>query len=256
MRSKLILGVIMLALGSLSAPALSQGNSQSKSQKAAKPHAVGKEHARHAKEKSKFMHRAADEDRREPRRDGADDIEEQRLEIAEEEREREQERAERRRELAEDERERKEEIAERQRELAEEEREREEERAERRRELAEEEREREEERAERRRELDEEDDDEIDYIDDDDDDDHPRLSKEEKQRLKAERKAGKQSSGNETANEMRARRDERKAIQEEYRSSRTPGQERADASAIAESDDPGDAAAKKPKKPWWKFWGD
>lgn len=48
--------------------------------------------------------------------------------------------------------------------------------------------------------------------------------------------------GNEQSAEMRARRDERKEIQEEYRSDREPGQE-------------GDKAeGKGAKKPWYKFW--
>jgi len=48
--------------------------------------------------------------------------------------------------------------------------------------------------------------------------------------------------GNEQSAEMRERRDERKQIQEEYRSGSEPGQE-------------GDkAAGEGGKKPWWKFW--
>ena len=66
-----------------------------------------------------------------------------------------------------------------------------------------------------------------------------------------------QTKGSEQAQEMRARRDERKAIQEEYKSDRTPGQE-ADSAPIP--DDDVDEAAKdakeKPKKSWWKFWED
>jgi hypothetical protein len=66
-----------------------------------------------------------------------------------------------------------------------------------------------------------------------------------------------QTKGSEQAQEMRARRDERKAIREEYKSDRTPGQE-ADSAPIPGDDV--DAAAEdakeKPKKPWWKFWED
>ena len=57
--------------------------------------------------------------------------------------------------------------------------------------------------------------------------------------------------GNAKAEEMRNRRDERKQIKEEYRADREPGQERATPSD--ESPD-GESAAKKAKKPWWKFW--
>lgn len=53
------------------------------------------------------------------------------------------------------------------------------------------------------------------------------------------------NKGSERSQEMRARRDERKAIQEEYRSDPEPGQEGWDK-------EDGQSA----KKPWWKFWGD
>ncbi|MDH3429731.1 MAG: hypothetical protein OEM60_07610 [Gammaproteobacteria bacterium] len=79
---------------------------------------------------------------------------------------------------------------------------------------------------------------------------------------------GAEAQGSERAQEMRARRDERKAIKDDYRSGREAGDE-ADVAAHAddrpgELDDPerSDAAidaaeAKdKPKKPWWKFWDD
>lgn len=64
------------------------------------------------------------------------------------------------------------------------------------------------------------------------------------------------TKGNEQAQEMRERRDERKSIQEEYKSDRTPGQE-AD-SALTPDDDEDETAEEaneKSKKPWWKFWG-
>lgn len=51
-----------------------------------------------------------------------------------------------------------------------------------------------------------------------------------------------EGKGSETAQEMRARRDERKAIQEEYRANREPGQEG--------KTEEGEAK----KKPWWRFW--
>ena len=49
---------------------------------------------------------------------------------------------------------------------------------------------------------------------------------------------------------MRARRDERKAIMDaEKQRDREPGELEADVDDAAEGKD-------KPKKPWWKFWGD
>ena len=52
--------------------------------------------------------------------------------------------------------------------------------------------------------------------------------------------------GSETAIEMRARRDERTQIMEEYRVTREPGQE-----GRRESEDNDEAPA---KKRWWRFW--
>lgn len=65
----------------------------------------------------------------------------------------------------------------------------------------------------------------------------------ERESARIESEAGKR--GDELGEEMRTRRDERKAIQEEYRGEREPGQERQD-----EQD------GKPAKKPWWKFWDD
>ena len=64
------------------------------------------------------------------------------------------------------------------------------------------------------------------------------------------------TKGNEQAQEMRERRDERKSIQEEYKSDRTPGQE-ADSALTPDDDEDEKAeeAKEKPKKAWWKFWG-
>lgn len=66
-----------------------------------------------------------------------------------------------------------------------------------------------------------------------------------------------QTKGSEQAQEMRARRDERKAIKEEYKSDRTPGQE-ADSAPIRDDDidESAEVAKDKPKKSWWKFWED
>ena len=60
--------------------------------------------------------------------------------------------------------------------------------------------------------------------------------------------------GNEKSQEMRARRDERKQIKEEYRE----GRENGDDAVVGDDSAVGDDAAsqKKEKKPWWKFWND
>ena len=60
--------------------------------------------------------------------------------------------------------------------------------------------------------------------------------------------------GNEKAQEMRARRDERKRIKEEYDA--TGAKSRDEVEPALESDDDEAPMAKKDKKPWWKFWGD
>lgn len=61
------------------------------------------------------------------------------------------------------------------------------------------------------------------------------------------------SGGSDNAGEMRDRRDARKAIQEEYRGNRVPGQEGADPDSDKET--VADEQKAKSKKPWWKFWG-
>lgn len=67
--------------------------------------------------------------------------------------------------------------------------------------------------------------------------------------LSVEDRAG----GSDTAVEMRNRRDERKAIKEEYRDGREPGQEGANRDGDEES--VADEQKEKAQKPWWKFWG-
>lgn len=62
------------------------------------------------------------------------------------------------------------------------------------------------------------------------------------------------ATGSETAATMRERRDEGKAIKEEYRSNREPGQE--GIGPDADTEDAADEQKQKAKKPWWKFWGD
>jgi len=58
------------------------------------------------------------------------------------------------------------------------------------------------------------------------------------------------SKGSDKAQEMRARRDERKEIKEGYQEGREPG------SDDVESDLEDKVEEKPEKKPWWKFWSD
>ena len=55
--------------------------------------------------------------------------------------------------------------------------------------------------------------------------------------------------GNEKSQEMRARRDEGKAIKDEYKAREKSGNSELDR-VTSEEDE------KKDKKPWWKFWGE
>ncbi len=68
-------------------------------------------------------------------------------------------------------------------------------------------------------------------------------------RNRAEDNTGHVKNGKAKSDEMRARREERKTIKEEYRANREPGQE-------GRSNRPadGEAPQKKAKKPWYKFW--
>ena len=66
--------------------------------------------------------------------------------------------------------------------------------------------------------------------------------------------AAENADGEETASEMRARRDERKVIQEEYRDNREPGQE--GIASDEASEDTAEEQNEKAKKSWWKFWDD
>lgn len=69
--------------------------------------------------------------------------------------------------------------------------------------------------------------------------------------------------GNEKAQEMRARRDERKAIKEEYKADSRSGERNADidngvvgaaVNGLMESDEESKDQEKKARKSWWKFW--
>lgn len=63
-----------------------------------------------------------------------------------------------------------------------------------------------------------------------------------------------ETRGNETSQEMRARRDERKQIKDEYKEEREAGQEGVDLEI--DSEERTKEQQEKAKKPWWKFWGD
>ena len=64
--------------------------------------------------------------------------------------------------------------------------------------------------------------------------------------------------GNEKSQEMRARRDERKAIKAEYTENREAGQEGIDRDTDSDeaADEAADEQKAKDKKPWYKFWDD
>ena len=77
------------------------------------------------------------------------------------------------------------------------------------------------------------------------------------------KRADAELKGNERAQEMRARRDERKAIKEEYKSDRNAGQESASglvpevkSEEVAEEAEAAEETKEKAKKPWWKLWQD
>jgi hypothetical protein len=63
-----------------------------------------------------------------------------------------------------------------------------------------------------------------------------------------------EGSGNERSQEMRERRDERKAIKEDYRADRQPGQESNNDRGRANRADGEKSEAPADKKPWYKFW--
>lgn len=66
-------------------------------------------------------------------------------------------------------------------------------------------------------------------------------------KYKSEQKdAYKGKDGKESVNKVREQQVEKKAIKEEYRATRTPGQEGLKGS--------GNTEGKAAKKPWWKFW--
>lgn len=62
------------------------------------------------------------------------------------------------------------------------------------------------------------------------------------------------ADGQARAEQMRERRDEGKAIKEQYKDDREPGMEGV-GSALDKEDD-AEKQQQKEKKPWWKFWGD
>ncbi len=60
--------------------------------------------------------------------------------------------------------------------------------------------------------------------------------------------------GSEKSQEMRARRDESKAIKEEYRAGKNSGDDEPGIDAATLEDSASDEKEKQGKKPWWKFW--
>ena len=64
--------------------------------------------------------------------------------------------------------------------------------------------------------------------------------------------------GSEKSQEMRARRDERKMIKEEYKATgkAREGELDADDALDADAGEASEDGEKKEKKPWWKFWND
>lgn len=105
-----------------------------------------------------------------------------------------------------------------------------------------------------------------DYMDDDDleDDDDVMRDKSVKAKGKSAKMKDKSAKGldnaatrgNEKSQEMRARRDERKMVKEEYKAGGKGTEGELDADDVLH-EDAGEATEdgeKKEKKPWWKFW--
>lgn len=102
-----------------------------------------------------------------------------------------------------------------------------------------------------------------DYMGDDDADDVVRdksgKAKDKSAKMKDKSAKGLDNAdtrGNEKSQEMRVRRDERKAIKEEYKASGKGGEGELDADDILDpdTDEASEDDEKKEKKPWWKFW--
>ena len=100
-----------------------------------------------------------------------------------------------------------------------------------------------------------------DYRDDDDLDDDVVRDKSGKAKDKSAKMKDKSAEGldnaatrgNEKSREMRARRDERKVIKEEYKAG-GKGELDADDALDADAGEVSEDGEKKEKKPWWKFW--
>lgn len=60
--------------------------------------------------------------------------------------------------------------------------------------------------------------------------------------------------GNEKSQEMRARRDESKAIKDEYKAGKKSGDGKLGSDAESLEEDAREEEEKQGKKPWWKFW--
>jgi len=103
-----------------------------------------------------------------------------------------------------------------------------------------------------------------DYMDDDDLDDDLVRDKSVKAKDKSAKMKDKSAKGldnaatrgNEKSQEMRARRDERKMIKEEYNAGGKGSEGELDADDALDGDagEASEDGEKKEKKPWWKFW--
>ena len=103
-----------------------------------------------------------------------------------------------------------------------------------------------------------------DYMDDDDLDgdvvrDKSVKAKDKSAKMKDKSAKGQDNAamrGNEKSQEMRARRDERKVIKEEYKAGGKGNEGELDADDVLDADagEASEDGQKKEKKPWWKFW--
>ena len=98
-----------------------------------------------------------------------------------------------------------------------------------------------------------------DDLDDDDLDDDDDVMRDKSAKMKDKSAKGLDNAatrGNEKSQEMRARRDERKIIKEEYNAGGKGSEGELDADHALDGDagEASEDGEKKEKKPWWKFW--
>lgn len=107
-------------------------------------------------------------------------------------------------------------------------------------------------------------DDDSDDVSDDssDDDSDDGIARDDRER-NSDRLTGRDNAatrGNETSAEMRARKDEKKAIKDDYKADRKANKGEIEAASggqvLAADAEASDEQQKKAKKPWWKLWGD